>query len=258
MSLNLYNIYENLIFESVGRPQIIDSINQPYRVKIYYQGENESAPNWRFIDPYVLGTSLAGNEIVRAFQAHGFTTTERSTWKTFRTDRILRWEPTKYHIGKLPIEMYGQMMKDIENAQEDKFKSDIPQYKQGGVDAKMTNIIAWRKFDEFDRDTIAKQKYDKSNGIKTKPINPIKPTNIPPVEPVKPIEPVKPVDVTKEKPEILKKPKEKQIPTPKPLVNKQPIPEPVEPQVTQEPLPTEPQPEINPNPIKGIAKNKKI
>lgn len=203
--VNLYNIYESLILESANRSQIIDSINQPYRVKIYYQGENEDHPNWRFIDPYVLGTSLAGNEILRAYQSFGFTTTEGASWKTFRTDRILRWEPTKFRLGKKPIDAYG---------------SNIPPYRLDGGDNLMTSISAYRKFGDTERDQVMRQQVNMFNQTKEKikPTPTVKPTAKPPIKPV--TEPAKPkVQPTAAEPKIKQEPL---LPKEQPEINANP------------------------------------
>jgi hypothetical protein len=132
MDLNLYNIFEEIILESVANNQIIDSIKQPFRIKFLYQGEDEQVPQWRFIDPYVLGTSKAGNLIVRGFQTFGFTTTEIPKWKTYRVDRILQWEPTQFRFGNKPINAYD---------------SSIPAYNMDGSDRSMIGkILAYRTF----------------------------------------------------------------------------------------------------------------
>jgi hypothetical protein len=189
VSLNIYNIYESLILESVSHSQIIDSINQPYRVQIYYQGEKETQPNWRSIDPYVLGVSTAGNEIIRAYHSHGYSQSgKKSTWKTYRVDRILQWKPTGQHIGNKPIDAYDSM---------------IPKYRLDGGDDKMVRVIDFRKFGDVKLDNVVqKQVDDLNNQIGNKPVQPkIEPkvTSEPKIEPKITPEP-------KIKPQVINKP----------------------------------------------------
>jgi len=82
-------------------------IENNYRVKILYQGKKEDKPNWRFIDIYAIGTSKAGNRVIRGYQAFGYTETAIPKWKLFRIDRILQIQITKYHYGKSPMDLYN-------------------------------------------------------------------------------------------------------------------------------------------------------
>jgi hypothetical protein len=221
VELKLYNIYESLILESVGRNQIMDSIHLPYRVKIYYQGEDENHPSWRSIDPYVLGMSTAGNEILRAYQAFGFTTSNGASWKTFRVDRILRWEPTNFKIGNKPINEYDPT---------------IPAYKNDGSDQKMVNISAWRKFGDQVKDIETQKQVNAFNDTKG---------NVTPTK--EPITPAKPIAQPTTEPKIQPKVE------PKAQINKK-----IEPEINKEPLPIKKQPNITAEPDEEADIDKKI
>jgi predicted DNA-binding transcriptional regulator YafY len=97
--LSIYNIYKNIILESVNANQIIDAIDGKYRVNIYYDGDENTAKGKRYIEIYAYGLSKAGNEVIRAFQLFGDTMTEKPQWKMFRLDKISQWNPTssKYY-----------------------------------------------------------------------------------------------------------------------------------------------------------------
>lgn len=251
MELSLYNIYESLILEGadITNDIIIDSINKPFRVKILYQGEDEQIAHERFIDPYVLGMSTAGNEIIRAFYSFGYSQNDAKkqrnmgSWKTYRKDRILRWTPTKYNIGKKPIEAYG-VVDDITGI------SNIKSYKldnlygdpstQKASDKKMVHIVAFRKFDLRDikdKETIQKNnnlinKVDNFNKANVKNYEKVKQSKVQ-NKPIPPIEPIMP------EPE-------------------QPLETNTEPQITQSQLPPIEQPKIIPPKNKNGDINKKI
>jgi predicted DNA-binding transcriptional regulator YafY len=95
MELNLYNLYKEIIFESISREAVLDAINKHVRVRIYYAGDDNTATGWRLIEPYVFGLTKKGNPVLRAYQLFGDTKTEIPGWKLFRLDRILKWEPLK-------------------------------------------------------------------------------------------------------------------------------------------------------------------
>ena len=99
----LFELYKGLILESVNAQNVYNAIDNNYRIRIYYQGDKENAPGWRYVDCYAYGMSKASNPVVRCYQAFGKTTTELGNWKLFRLDRILQWQPTRYHYGNRPI-----------------------------------------------------------------------------------------------------------------------------------------------------------
>jgi hypothetical protein len=79
------------------RPQtkeaITNSIKNRWLLNIYYEGDEETEPGYRWIEPYVWGLRIkTGNNILRAYQYKGKTLTEWG-WKTFRLDRIASTAP---------------------------------------------------------------------------------------------------------------------------------------------------------------------
>ena len=78
----------NLLTENIGTQNIIDAIKKRHRLIITYDDEVHHKVGKRYIEPYVLGTTKAGNKAVRAFQYNGDTWRGVPKWKLFRLDRI--------------------------------------------------------------------------------------------------------------------------------------------------------------------------
>jgi hypothetical protein len=102
--LSLYNTYNELILESVQYVDIIKAIQNKYAVKITYAGEDGvSGTDERLIVCYALGTSKAGNKVLRAAQETGDSKSgESNAWKFFRVDRITSWEPWEDYVNTKP------------------------------------------------------------------------------------------------------------------------------------------------------------
>lgn len=100
--MKLYNIFENIILESVRPDEVIEAIDKKRRVNIEYDGDDEESKGRRTIDPYAYGLSKNNNPVIRAYQVFGDTSSEVPKWKLFRLDRIIKWEPTGY-VFKKPV-----------------------------------------------------------------------------------------------------------------------------------------------------------
>jgi hypothetical protein len=100
--MKLYNILDDIILEERklltegSKEDISSAIDNHTRVRIYYQGDKETGPGVRVIDTYAYGVSKGGNEVIRAFQPFGVSTSEMPGWRLFRVDRISRWEPMNF------------------------------------------------------------------------------------------------------------------------------------------------------------------
>src|ERR1700749_4173632 len=71
-----------------------NSIRHRWLLNIYYEGDKENAPGRRWIEPYVWGLHVkSGNNVLRAWQYKGKTTTIQPGWKMFRLDRIRNTAP---------------------------------------------------------------------------------------------------------------------------------------------------------------------
>lgn len=115
--MKLYNLFEELILESVKEKLLVesvdfntvkDSIMGKYNVKIVYV-DGDGVRTSRYIQPYVLGDTLAGNKAIRAYQIFGGSRTMTTSgeqaqggWRIFRLDRIVDWVPTNMKF-KVPI-----------------------------------------------------------------------------------------------------------------------------------------------------------
>lgn len=100
MKLSLQNIFESVILEGAQRSDIIDAIQNKYRVNIYYGGDDEQGKGKRTIEVYGFGMNKFGTPIIRAYQVFGDTKTEKPAWKTFNINKIIRWEKTNWKFTK--------------------------------------------------------------------------------------------------------------------------------------------------------------
>ena len=98
--MKLYNTLNNLILEVVSRDQIIDAIKNRKVCAIYYDGDEPGGRGLREIEPVCLGTSKAGNKVLRAWDSEGASHTGYEGeqplpgWRLFRLDKILSNKPT--------------------------------------------------------------------------------------------------------------------------------------------------------------------
>ncbi len=63
--------FRQILKEGVGDSVIVNAINQHKYLYIYYAGDNTTLKGYRTIKPFVLGTSTAGNKVLRAWQEAG-------------------------------------------------------------------------------------------------------------------------------------------------------------------------------------------
>ena len=98
--MKLYNTVKNLILEVASIQSIVDAIKKRQKVVIYYDGDEPGGRGLREIEPVCLGTSKAGNKVVRAWDNEGASHTaylgEKPLpgWRLFRADKILSIKPT--------------------------------------------------------------------------------------------------------------------------------------------------------------------
>ena len=101
--MKLYNLFNEIIFEETQRHQqlltegvadtdVIKAIDGKYNVNIMYQGKKDKAPTKRYVQVYVLGKTLQGNNAIRAYQISG--ENKESGWRLFLTDNISGWNTT--------------------------------------------------------------------------------------------------------------------------------------------------------------------
>jgi hypothetical protein len=127
--LNLYEILQKVLSESVDSNDISDAVINHNYVDITYSDEDNNAPGTRLIQPYAYGLTKAGNECIRAFQVSGDSLRGRPKWKLFLTSRITSWRPRKQTFNvPPPIQGY-----------------ETPDYNENG-DRSMTSVFVQGKF----------------------------------------------------------------------------------------------------------------
>ena len=149
--MKLYNLYQEVILEesqrqlrllteAVSGDDIKTAIEGRYDARIKYRDYDDvTPPSNRYIQIYVLGTTKAGNQAIRAYQLGGNSVkSKQGGWKTFRTDRIESFELTKKRWWN-PISDYLQ---------------NIPPYNQLGDDS-FTSIEAQVDPSQFNRQRSA-------------------------------------------------------------------------------------------------------
>lgn len=150
MKLNLYEILQKVLNESVGSNDVIDAISNHNYVEINYVDDEGRAVGNRMIQPYAYGITRAGNPCLRAFQMAGDTYRGEPKWKLFRLDRITTWRPRKQTFN-VPPPMQGY---------------DAPEYNRNG-DGTMARVMFQASFNELD-DSLQAQRA-KTQAIKNAP-----------------------------------------------------------------------------------------
>lgn len=98
--MKLQNTLKGLICEIASVDSVVDAIKKRQKVVIYYDGDEPGGRGIRQIEPVCLGTSKAGNKILRAWDEEGSSHTAYKGeqplpgWRIFRLDKILSLKPT--------------------------------------------------------------------------------------------------------------------------------------------------------------------
>jgi len=139
--MKLNQALKGLICEIASIDGVVDSIKKRQVVIIYYDGDEPGGRGIRQIEPVCLGTSKAGNKILRAWDEEGASHTAYKGeqplpgWRIFRLDKILSIKPTGevYNTPKPGYNFNGDksMVSVIINAD---FDND------GDIDTVVTNI----------------------------------------------------------------------------------------------------------------------
>ena len=135
--MKLNQALKGLICEIASIDGVVDSIKKRQVVIIYYDGDEPGGRGIRQIEPVCLGTSKAGNKILRAWDDEGASHTAYKGeqplpgWRIFRLDKILSIKPTGevYNTPKPNYNFNGDksMVSVIINA---KFDNQQPQETQ--------------------------------------------------------------------------------------------------------------------------------
>ncbi len=145
MSLNLYEILQKVLNESVGSNEVSDVINNHNYVDITYSDEDNNAPGRRLIQPYAYGITMAGNECLRAFQISGDTLRGEPKWKLFLLKRITSWHPRKQTFN-IPPPMQGYNAPDYNRDGDGTMSKVILQAKFEGIDDTLGAVRAQKEF----------------------------------------------------------------------------------------------------------------
>ena len=135
--MKLNQALKGLICEIASIDGVVDAIKKRQIVIIYYDGDEPGGRGLRQIEPVCLGTSKAGNKILRAWDDEGASHTAYKGeqplpgWRIFRLDKILSIKPTGevYNTPKPNYNFNGDksMVSVIINA---KFDNQQPQETQ--------------------------------------------------------------------------------------------------------------------------------
>ena len=74
----------------------MDALNNHYTVNIMYDSGKGDENVKRYCQIYALGKTSKGHDAIRVFQFYPYT--RGYMWKTFRVDRIVKWNPTKWRF----------------------------------------------------------------------------------------------------------------------------------------------------------------
>ena len=98
--MKLNQALKGLICEIASIDGVVDAIKKRQIVVIYYDGDEPGGRGIREVEPVCLGTSKAGNKILRAWDDEGASHTAYKGeqplpgWRLFRVDKILSFKPT--------------------------------------------------------------------------------------------------------------------------------------------------------------------
>jgi predicted DNA-binding transcriptional regulator YafY len=98
--MKLQEALKGLICEIASVDSVVNAIKNKQKVVIYYDGDEPGGRGLREIEPVCLGTSKAGNKVLRAWDEEGSSHTAYKGeqplpgWRLFRLDKILSLKPT--------------------------------------------------------------------------------------------------------------------------------------------------------------------
>jgi predicted DNA-binding transcriptional regulator YafY len=98
--MKLTESLKELIVEVASLETVIDCIKNKKKCIIYYDGDEPGGRGLREIEPVCLGTSKAGNKVLRAWDMEGAShrgylgKKPLPGWRMFRLDKILSMKPT--------------------------------------------------------------------------------------------------------------------------------------------------------------------
>jgi predicted DNA-binding transcriptional regulator YafY len=98
--MKLQETLKGLICEIASVDSVVNAIKNKQKVIIYYDGDEPGGRGLREIEPVCLGTSKAGNKVLRAWDEEGSSHTAYKGeqplpgWRLFRLDKLLSLKPS--------------------------------------------------------------------------------------------------------------------------------------------------------------------
>jgi predicted DNA-binding transcriptional regulator YafY len=105
--MKLQETLKGLICEIASVDSVVNAVKNKQKVVIYYDGDEPGGRGLREIEPVCLGTSKAGNKVVRAWDEEGSSHTAYKGeqplpgWRLFRLDKILSLKPTGENFAEM-------------------------------------------------------------------------------------------------------------------------------------------------------------
>jgi predicted DNA-binding transcriptional regulator YafY len=105
--MKLQETLKGLICEIASVDSVVNAIKNRQKVIIYYDGDEPGGRGLRQIEPVCLGTSKAGNKVLRAWDEEGSSHTAYKGeqplpgWRLFRLDKILSLKPSGENFAEM-------------------------------------------------------------------------------------------------------------------------------------------------------------
>jgi predicted DNA-binding transcriptional regulator YafY len=105
--MKLQETLKGLICEIASVDSVVNAIKNRQKVIIYYDGDEPGGRGLRQIEPVCLGTSKAGNKVLRAWDEEGSSHTSYKGeqplpgWRLFRLDKLLSLKPSGENFAEM-------------------------------------------------------------------------------------------------------------------------------------------------------------
>ncbi len=105
--MRLETTLKSLIVEIASSGSVVDCSKNKKKANIYYDGDEPGGRGLREIEPVCLGTSKAGNKVLRAWDEEGASHTGYKGeqplpgWRLFRLDKVLSLKPTGENFSEM-------------------------------------------------------------------------------------------------------------------------------------------------------------
>ena len=105
--MKLQETLKGLICEIASVDSVVNAIKNKQKCVIYYDGDEPGGRGLREIEPVCLGTSKAGNKVLRAWDEEGSSHTAYKGeqplpgWRLFRLDKLLSLKPSGENFAEM-------------------------------------------------------------------------------------------------------------------------------------------------------------